>query len=235
MVGRTGAGKSTLLSLLGGLYEPSAGEILLAGRHPRCFLEHERRRIVGVVPQNVQLFSASLRDNLTFGDASIGDDAISRALSLVGLDALPAALPDGLDSLLAGSSGEPGATLSAGQRQLVALARALVGEPEVLLLDEATAVIDATSDAALRSALARTAWAKGCAVITVAHRISTVRDADRVVVLDAGRIVEQGTPRELLAVGGQFAALAALDEAGWDWSDGPLGGSEPDAAQRGIV
>lgn len=218
VVGRTGAGKSTLLALLGGLYEPSGGEILVAGRHPRGYREDERRRIVGVVTQNVQLFSGSLRDNLTLGDASIGDDAIGRVVSLSGLEPLLAALPDRLDTLLAGSGRGAGTVLSAGQRQLVALARALVAEPQVLLLDEATAAVDAKSDAAFRAALARTAWARGCAVLTVAHRISTARDADRVVVMEAGRIVEEGAPGELISRAGRFAALAALDEAGWEWS-----------------
>jgi ATP-binding cassette, subfamily B, multidrug efflux pump len=218
VVGRTGAGKSTLLALLGGLYQPSDGEIRIAGRRPRDIGERERRRTIGIVPQHVQLFSGSLRDNLTLGDASISDDSIGRVLTLIGLEPLIAAMPDALDTTLAGSAGGAGVVLSAGQRQLVALARALVTEPEVLLLDEATAAVDAGSDAAFRSALARTAWARGCAVLTVAHRISTARDADRVMVMEAGRIVEQGRPGDLIGAGGRFAALAALDEAHWDWS-----------------
>jgi ATP-binding cassette subfamily B multidrug efflux pump len=221
VVGRTGAGKSTLLTLLAGLYEPSAGEIRLAGRRPPDIPEDERRRVVGVVPQHVQLFSGTLRDNLTLGDDAIGDDAIGRVVAITGLEALATSLPDGLDSVMAAAGGGTGVVLSAGQRQLVALARALVAEPRVLLLDEATAAIDAESDAAFRSALTRTAWAQGCAVVTVAHRISTARDADRVVVMEAGRIVEQGAPGDLVSAGGRFAALAALDEAGWDWSGAP--------------
>jgi ABC-type multidrug transport system fused ATPase/permease subunit len=234
VVGRTGAGKSTLLALLAGLYEPSAGEIRLAGRRPCEIPERERRRTVGVVPQHVQLFSGTLRENLTLGDPAISDDAISRVISLAGLVPVVTAMPDRLDTVLADSGGGAGIVLSAGQRQLIALARALVAEPEVLLLDEATAAIDAVSDAAFRSALTRTAWAKGCAVVTVAHRISTARDADRVIVLHAGRIAEQGAPADLVAVGGRFAALAALDDAGWDWS----GGQAPDGAgdpQHGSV
>src|SRR5258708_38514152 len=165
----------------------------------------------------------------------MGGDAISRVVSRAGPEPLVAALPDGLGTVLAGSGGGAGVVLSAGQRQLVALARALVAEPEVLLLDEATAAIDAESDAAFRSALTRTAWARGCAVVTVAHRMSTARDADRVIVMDAGRIVEQGAPGDLVNAGGRFAALAALDEAGWDWSGAPARDRAAGAAPHLVV
>jgi ATP-binding cassette subfamily B protein len=221
IVGRTGSGKSTLLALAVGSYEPDTGTVLLAGRHPRGFDEHERRDVVGVVPQHVQLFSGTLRDNVTLGDEGISDDAVTRTLALVGLDALVGALTDGLDTELEGAGGGAGLTLSAGQRQLVALARALVAEPQVLLLDEATAAIDARSDASFRAALSRATWSKGCAVVMVAHRISTARDADRVVVMEAGRVVEEGKPGDLVATGGRFAALTALDEAGWSWEERP--------------
>jgi ATP-binding cassette subfamily B protein len=219
IVGRTGSGKSTLLALAVGSYEPDAGTVLLAGRHPRDFDEHERRQVVGVVPQRVQLFSGTLRENVTLGDEAISDDAVMTTMTLVGLDALVGALPQGLDAELAGAGGGAGLTLSAGQRQLVALARALVAEPQVLLLDEATAAVDAHSEASFRAALSRTTWSKGCAVVMVAHRISTARDADRVIVMEAGRIVEEGAPGDLVATGGRFAALAALDEAGWSWEE----------------
>jgi len=107
--------------------------------------------------------------------------------------------------------------LSAGQRQLLALARALVNRPAVLLLDEATAVVDGASDAAFRAALRERVLPTGTAVLSVAHRLATAREADRVVVMAAGRVIEQGTPAELLAAGGRFADLVALEEAGWDW------------------
>jgi ATP-binding cassette subfamily B multidrug efflux pump len=236
VVGRTGAGKSTLLALLGGLYRPNSGEIFVSGRDPRGLTEAQRRRVLGVVPQEVQLLSGSIRENLVMGDSSIGEDAIDRVVPLVGLDRILAGMPDGLDTVVADpGGGSGGVVLSAGQRQLVALARAVIAEPEVLLLDEATAAVDPGSDAAFRAALVRTAWARNCAVVTVAHRISTARDSDRVVVLDAGRIVEQGIPAELIAAGGLFAALAAMDEAGWDWSraaggDGGGGGHSDESA-----
>jgi ATP-binding cassette subfamily B multidrug efflux pump len=218
IVGRTGAGKSTLLALMCGLYEPLSGEVRISGCDPRSLRDEERRRILGVVPQSVQLFSGSLRDNLTLGDERIGDDAVARVISLAGLEPLVAALADGLDTPLAATGGGLGVTLSAGERQLVALARAVVAEPEVLLLDEATAAIDAKSDAALRAAFTRTGWATNCAVVTVAHRISTARDAQRVIVLEAGRVVEEGAPAALLTAGGLFAALATVERAGWDVS-----------------
>ena len=221
IVGRTGSGKSTLLALAVGSYPPDSGEVRLAGRTPRDIDEPLRRRVVGVVPQHVQLFSGTLRDNVTLGDEGISDEAVRETLALVGLDGLAAALPEGLDTVLLGGGGGAGFALSAGQRQLVALARALVAEPLVLLLDEATAAIDASSDASFRAALADSAWSKGCAVVMVAHRISTALDSDRVVVMEAGRVVEEGTPGGLVAAGGRFAALAALDEAGWSWEEQP--------------
>jgi ATP-binding cassette subfamily B protein len=218
LVGRTGSGKSTLLALAVGLYEPSAGEVLLLGGSPAHVDESRRRRALGVVPQRVQLFSGSLRDNVTLLDESIDDEAVRRALSLVGLDAVLASLPEGLDTVLVGSGGGEGLALSAGERQLVALARALVVPPAVLVLDEATATGDASSDAAFHNALSGAPWSASCAVLTGALRISPARGADRVVVLDAGRVVEEGTPATLIARAGRFASLVELDEAGWDWS-----------------
>jgi ATP-binding cassette, subfamily B, multidrug efflux pump len=215
-VGRTGAGKTSALHLLAGLYAPWSGEVRVAGADPRLLGEDDRRRVIGVVPQAVHLFSGTVYENLTLYDPDVPREAVRRAAELTDADSFIKTLPSGYDTVLSGSRGD-GAQLSAGQRQLLALTRALVWEPRVLLLDEATAAIDGASDAAFRSALRRATLERGDAVLTVAHRLSTAREADRVLILDAGVLVEEGPPAELIARGGRFATLVALEEAGLDW------------------
>jgi ATP-binding cassette subfamily B protein len=217
LVGRTGAGKSSALHLLGGLYAPWSGRVRVTGRDPRALAPAERRTVVGVVPQAVQLFGGSVLDNLTLGDPSVPRAAAERAAIIAGADAFIRALPEGYDTALRGTGQGEGVQLSAGQQQLLALARALVWEPAVVLLDEATAAIDAATEATLREALRSDELRGRHAVLTVAHRLSTARAADRVIVLEAGRIVEAGPPEELIGRGGRFAALVELEAAGWDW------------------
>jgi ATP-binding cassette subfamily B protein len=212
LVGRTGAGKSSVLHLLGGLYTPWSGTLQVSGTDPTVLTDGQRRRTMGVVLQVVQLFRGTVFDNLTLGDGSVSRDAVQRAAATAGADAFIQALPQGYDTLL-GS----GLQLSAGQRQLLALSRALVWDPAVLLLDEATAAVDSASEAAFRAALQAAVMGCGRTVLTVAHRLATAQEADRVLVLDAGRIVEEGAPGALLRRGGRFAALVALETAGWDW------------------
>jgi ATP-binding cassette, subfamily B, multidrug efflux pump len=212
LVGRTGAGKSSVLHLLGGLYTPWSGTVRVAGADPASLTDEERRRALGVVLQVVQLFRGTVFDNLTLGDGAVSREAIERAAAIAGADAFIEALPQGYETLL-GS----GIQLSAGQRQLLALTRALVWDPAVLLLDEATAAVDSASEAAVRAALRAAVAGSGRAVLTVAHRLATAQDADRVLVLEAGRIVEAGPPDELIRRGGRFAALLELEAAGWDW------------------
>ena len=221
LVGRTGAGKTSALHLLAGLYAPWAGTVRIASRDPRSLKESERRRVLGVVPQVVQLFSGTVFENLTLRDDAVPEEAVLEAARIAGADAFVRALPQGYRTQLVGSGGGSGAQLSAGQQQLLALARALVPRPAVLLLDEATAAIDSVSDAAFRAALRESVLPTGCAVLTVAHRLSTAVEADRVIVLDKGHIVEEGAPGELARRDGRFAALLELEAAGWDWRSGP--------------
>lgn len=223
LVGRTGAGKSSLVHMLGGLYAPWSGLIRVGGLDPRALSDARRRSVVTVVPQGVQLFGGTVWDNLTLDDPSAPRQAVERAAQMAGVDRFVTALPQGYDTLLGGVGRGKGVQLSEGQQQLLSLARALVWDPAVLLLDEATAAVDNASEAEFRAALQAAIQGvdgRQRAAITVAHRLSTARAADRVIVLEAGRIVEQGTPEELLQGGGRFAALVELEEAGWDWREG---------------
>jgi len=221
LVGRTGAGKTTALQLLAGFYAPWAGAVRVAGRDPALLGETERRRLLGVVPQVVQLFSGTVLENLTLGDLSVPEEAVLDAAAIAGIDAFIRSMPLGYQTPLGHEKSGRGTQLSAGQQQLLALARALAHRPPVLLLDEATAAIDSVSDAAFRAALRRSVLPAGCAVLTVAHRLATAREADRVIVLERGVIVEEGSPAELTRRAGRFAALLELEAAGWDWRSGP--------------
>jgi ATP-binding cassette subfamily B protein len=212
LVGRTGAGKSSILHLLGGLYTPWSGTVRVSGTDPTVLTDEERRRALGVVLQVVQLFRGTVCDNLTLSDGAVSRHAIQRAAAIAGADAFIQEVPQGYDTLL-GS----GLQVSAGQRQLLALARALVWDPAVLLLDEATAAIDSASEAAFRAALQTAVLGSGRTVLTVAHRLATAQEADRVLVMEAGQIVEEGSPEALIRRGGRFAALLELEAAGWDW------------------
>jgi ATP-binding cassette subfamily B multidrug efflux pump len=214
LVGRTGAGKSSILHLLAGLYEPWQGRVRVAGVDPRAIAEMDRRRVVGIVPQVVQLFSGTVKENLTLGDDSVPLDAIRLAARISGAEDFIEDLPQEYATSIGNLSGV-GIQLSAGQRQLLSLARTLVWAPPVLLFDEATSAVDSASETRFRQALLKQSGR--CAILTVAHRLSTAREADRVLVMENGRIVEQGTPQELVEKGGRFAALLELEAAGWDW------------------
>ncbi len=221
VVGRTGAGKSSLVSLLAGLYLPWTGTARLAGTDPRRLDDAQRRRLLGYVPQTVALFSGTITDNITLGDPHLTVADTTRAARLAGADTFIDNLPAGYATLLSDAGRGTGMQLSAGQRQLLALARALAARPAMLLLDEATAVIDGASDTAFRTALRQHIRAEGTAVLTIAHRLATAHAADHVAVLAAGRIIEHGTPSHLLATGGRYADLTALEQAGWDWQHDP--------------
>jgi ATP-binding cassette, subfamily B, multidrug efflux pump len=218
LVGRTGAGKTSLLHLVGGLYAPWDGTVRIVGVDPRAVALDERRRLMGIVPQTVHLFGGSIVDNLTLRDPLVPMEQVHQAMRVVGLDAFVESLPDGYSTQLGGAGRGLGMQLSAGQQQLLALARALVGNPRLILLDEATSTVDSASDAAFRRALEVLVREQGKGVLTIAHRLATAREADRVIVLEHGRIIEQGPPDELVRQGGRFADMLELEASGWDWN-----------------
>lgn len=217
VVGRTGAGKSSLFYLLGGLYRPWAGTVRVGGRDPYSLSRHERRHVLGAVPQVVQLFGGSVLDNLTLGDRAIAQDAIERAALISGADEFIRSLPQGYSTLISDLSRGSGVQMSVGQRQLLALTRALVCDPDVLILDEATAAVDSATESAFRRALRAHLEERRGVVLTIAHRLSTALEAGYIIVLENGKVIEEGAPQELLSRGGRLATLWELENAGWEW------------------
>ncbi|MDX1500957.1 MAG: ABC transporter ATP-binding protein [Thermoanaerobaculia bacterium] len=201
VVGGTGSGKSTLLALLPRLLDPPPGTVRLDGRDVRLWPLADLRGSLGMVAQEPFLFSTTIRDNIALGRDDAGEAEIAEAAVLAGLDRDLERLPDGLDTLV----GERGVTLSGGQKQRVALARALLRRPRLLLLDDALSAVDTETEERILGHL-RGVFAER-SVILVSHRVSTVRDADEIVVLDDGRLVERGRHEELVAAGGIYADL----------------------------
>jgi ATP-binding cassette subfamily B protein len=206
-VGPTGAGKSTLAKLVARLYDPDAGAVLIDGHDLRDVTLDSLHRQVGVVPQEPFLFAGTLRDNIAFARPSAPGALVEAAVDAVGLRDLVNRSPGGLDTILH----ERGQSVSSGERQLIALARVFVAEPRVVVLDEATSSLDLRSELRVEAAIQR--LLEGRTAILVAHRLSTARRADRVIVVDAGGIVEQGTHGELVAAGGHYAAMYATWES----------------------
>jgi ATP-binding cassette subfamily B protein len=215
IVGPTGAGKSTLLSLLTRFYDPRSGRVTLDGRDVRDLTLESLRAQVSVVLQEPLLFGASIRENIRYGRLEASDEEVETAARAANAHDFVSALPRGYDTKL----GERGALLSGGERQRISVARAFLKDAPVLILDEPTSSIDSKTEAVILDALAR--LIRGRTTFVVAHRLSTVRDADLILALDGGRVVEQGTHAELLARGGLYAELHEA-QRGAPLPDAPL-------------
>lgn len=201
LVGASGAGKTTVSALLYRFYEPQAGTISISGVPIRSIPRAELRRHIGIVPQDPILFNGTIRDNIRYGKLDSSDEEVLEAARAANVEEFVLGFADGYDTTV----GERGVTLSGGQRQRVAIARAILKNPEILILDEATSALDTKSEALVREALER--LMRGRTTLVIAHRLTTVQNADQIAVLDHGRVVERGEHEALLAMGGKYAEL----------------------------
>jgi len=205
IVGPSGGGKSTIFSLIQRFYEVDSGAVLIDGRNVRDISDTALRRVIGIVSQDVTLFHRSLRENIRYGRPGATDAEIWRAAEAARCDGFISAMPNGLDTIV----GDRGAKLSGGQRQRIAIARAFLKNAPILLLDEATSALDADSEEKVREALED--LMAGRTVLAIAHRLSTLRSFRRVIVVDQGRVIEDGHPETLIRMGGAYKAMVDLE------------------------
>ena len=206
-VGQTGAGKTSMTSLVARNYDVTEGAVRVDGYDVRDVKRASLTRQMGVVLQDPFLFTGSVRDNVRYGRLKASDDEIVQAATAVGAHDWIQRLPEGYDTMVA----ENGQNLSVGQRQLLAFARAILADPRILVLDEATANVDSQTEALIQSAIRRVM--QGRTSLVIAHRLSTIRSADRILVMEGGRIIESGSHDELLAAGGNYADLYKMTYA----------------------
>jgi len=211
-IGRSGAGKTTLMNIIAGLYHPVEGTVRICGVDPYTLPPRKRRRLVGVVPQMPQVFDGTVRENITLGDDTVTQDEIETAVNAVGLRDTIASLPQGYDTVI----GEGAAGLSSGEVQLLALARAIVANPKILLLDEPTSGMDSQTEQRVFAAIRMAG--EGRTIFSISHRLSGVVDADCVYLMANGRIVESGASDELAQRDGWYAMYRKIENAGWDFT-----------------
>ena len=204
LVGESGSGKTTILNMLIGFILPSGGQLMLDGKDMKGLNLRTYRRFLSVVPQTPVLFTGTVRENITYGLEHVSEEQIAQAVEAANLSEVVKRLPQGIDTMIE----EHGANLSGGQRQRISIARALIRNPQVIILDEATSALDSISESEIQEALER--LTKGRTTFIVAHRLSTVRGADRILVIGQGRIREQGSYQELMAKKGEFYQMEQL-------------------------
>ena len=207
LVGESGSGKTTILNLLIGFITPCSGRLFIDGTDMSDINLRSYRRFISVVPQSPVLFTGTVRENITYGLLNVPDEAVNHAVEAANLKSVIARLPKGLDTMI----GEHGANFSGGQRQRISIARAIIRDPRVIILDEATSALDTISEKEIQDALDR--LIKGRTTFVVAHRLSTVRGADRIVVLDQGKIREEGSYETLMELKGEFYEMERLQMA----------------------
>ncbi|HJB97176.1 MAG TPA: ATP-binding cassette domain-containing protein [Candidatus Acutalibacter pullicola] len=208
LVGATGSGKTTIVNLLLRLYDSDSGKILINGQDIRQVSRESLRKSIAIVLQDTVLFSDTVRQNLQYGNENATQQQLEEALTMSHCQELLWGLPQGYDTVLTGS----GENISQGQRQLLAIARAFVADPKILILDEATSNVDTRTEKAIQAAMQKVMEHRTS--IVIAHRLSTIRDSDLIVVMDQGRIVEQGTHQQLLEQQGRYYQLYMTQFAG---------------------